>query len=162
MREFTEKSYFYSGRGVHEKPIYGGNCLKKGTWTVCRSKGEGGLGEKEGGGGLRKGGRWYLNARYALLKCFICSFEKHKKRKFKIHASKPTYWDNFGNQTFWPNLAQTTEANWLNWNQRSGRIFFHFFGKIFSSNGTKRYEKSETRFFNSWKNGAKTTKPNLR
>ena len=26
----------------------GGNCLKKGAWTVCRFKGGGGLGEKEG------------------------------------------------------------------------------------------------------------------
>ena len=76
MREFTEKSYFYSGRGVHEKPIYGGNCLKKGTWTVCRSKGEGGLEEKEGGGGVwgKEGGDISMHAMhcwnvlYALLK----------------------------------------------------------------------------------------------
>ena len=35
-------------RGVHEKPIYRGDCLKReGAWTVCRFKG-GGLGKKEG------------------------------------------------------------------------------------------------------------------
>ena len=67
MREFTEKSYFYSGRGVHEKPIYGGNCLKKGTWTVCRSKGEGGLGEKEGGG--------FEERREVISQCTLCIVE---------------------------------------------------------------------------------------
>ena len=29
----------------------GGNCLKKGAWTVCRFKGGGGAGGKRGGGG---------------------------------------------------------------------------------------------------------------
>ena len=33
----------------HEKPIYRGDCLKRGPWTVCRFKG-GRLGKKEGGG----------------------------------------------------------------------------------------------------------------
>ena len=32
--------------GFYEKPIYKGNCLKRGAWTVCRFKGEG-----LGGGG---------------------------------------------------------------------------------------------------------------
>ena len=31
---------------VHEKPIQRGDCLKRGTWTVCQFKGE--LGKKEG------------------------------------------------------------------------------------------------------------------
>ena len=46
----------------HEKPIYRGDCLKRGggVWTVCRFKG--GLGKKEGGG-VFKGG-WYPNAHY--------------------------------------------------------------------------------------------------
>ena len=62
---FTEKSEFYGwggvggGRGVHEKPIYRGDCLKRGAWTVFRFKkrldkkecGWGGGGEGGGGGG---------------------------------------------------------------------------------------------------------------
>ena len=32
--------------GFHEKPIYTGDYLKMGVWTVCRVKG-GGLGKKE-------------------------------------------------------------------------------------------------------------------
>ena len=55
----------FRGRGVegHEKPIYRGDCLKSGAWTVCWFKG--GLGNKEGGGVFeRGGGRWYPNARY--------------------------------------------------------------------------------------------------
>ena len=34
-------------RGGHEKPIYRGNCMKWGAWTVCIFRG-GGLGKKEG------------------------------------------------------------------------------------------------------------------
>ena len=38
-----------SRRGVHEKPIYRGDCLKReGAWTVCRFKGGGGLARKKG------------------------------------------------------------------------------------------------------------------
>ena len=38
------------GRGVHEKPIYRGDCLKReGAWTVCRFKG-GGAWQERGGG----------------------------------------------------------------------------------------------------------------
>ena len=33
--------------GVHDKPIYRGDCLKRRAWTVSRFKG--GLGKKEGG-----------------------------------------------------------------------------------------------------------------
>ena len=40
--------------GFHKKPIYSGDCLKRGAWTVCRFKGEG-LGKKEGGVLERKG-----------------------------------------------------------------------------------------------------------
>ena len=32
--------------GAHEKPIYRGDCLKTGAWTLCRFNR--GLGEKEG------------------------------------------------------------------------------------------------------------------
>ena len=35
--------------GFTKKQCIEGNCLKRGTWTVCRFRG-GGLGEKEGGG----------------------------------------------------------------------------------------------------------------
>ena len=38
--------------GGHEKPIYRGKLPEKGwgeSWTVCRFKGGGGLGEKVGG-----------------------------------------------------------------------------------------------------------------
>ena len=43
------------GRGVHEKPIYRGDCLKReGAWTVCRFKG-GELGKKEGEGVFDEG-----------------------------------------------------------------------------------------------------------
>ena len=39
------------GGVVPEKPIYReGDFLKRGAWTVCRFKGGGGLGKKEGGG----------------------------------------------------------------------------------------------------------------
>ena len=41
--EFTEKSDFR--RGVMKKPIYRGDYLKKGAWTVCSFKRR--LGEKE-------------------------------------------------------------------------------------------------------------------
>ena len=41
------KIRFLGGGGIHEKPISMGDCLKRGTWTVCRFKG-GGLGKKEG------------------------------------------------------------------------------------------------------------------
>ena len=34
---FTEKCGFKGG--VHEKPIYRGDCLKSGVWTICRFKG---------------------------------------------------------------------------------------------------------------------------
>ena len=56
---FTEKSDFYGG-GVHEKPIYRGDCLNRGAWTVCRFNGwtwqerEGGVFE----------GSWYPNIYY--------------------------------------------------------------------------------------------------
>ena len=42
--------FFLGGGGepIHEKPIQRGDCLKRGTWTVCQFKG--GLGKKEGGG----------------------------------------------------------------------------------------------------------------
>ena len=47
--------------GGLEKPIYRGNCLKRGgAWTVCWFKG--GLGKKEGGGVFE--GVWYPNAHY--------------------------------------------------------------------------------------------------
>ena len=39
---FTEKSNFFfwgGGEGIHEKPIWRGDCLKMGLWTVCRFKG---------------------------------------------------------------------------------------------------------------------------
>ena len=34
-----------------------GDCLKRGAWTVCRFKG-GGLGKKEGGGGIPQCTLW--------------------------------------------------------------------------------------------------------
>ena len=40
--------------GVHEEPIYrGGDCLKRGAWTICRFKG--GLAGKTGGGVFERG-----------------------------------------------------------------------------------------------------------
>ena len=48
--------------GVYEKPIYKGNSLKKGVWTVSRFKGE--LGEIEGS--VFEEEVWYPNAHYAL------------------------------------------------------------------------------------------------
>ena len=36
-------------RGVHEKPICRGDCLKRGAWIVCRFKVGGGLVRKAGG-----------------------------------------------------------------------------------------------------------------
>ena len=40
----------------------GRDCLKRGAWTVCRFKGGGGLGKKDGVVFLREG--WYPNAHY--------------------------------------------------------------------------------------------------
>ena len=53
-----EKSYLWTGGGVvPEKPIYReGDFLKRGAWTVCRFKGGGELGKKEGGGVFEGGG----------------------------------------------------------------------------------------------------------
>ena len=34
---FTEKPNFL-GKGIHEKPLCRGDCLKIGLWTVCRFK----------------------------------------------------------------------------------------------------------------------------
>ena len=53
------KTWFLGGT-VHKKPIYRGNCLKRGAWTVCKFKG--GLDKKERGG-VFKGG-WYPTAHY--------------------------------------------------------------------------------------------------
>ena len=39
--------------GGYEKPIYRGDCLEKGAWTVCRFKE--GLGKKRGGGVFERG-----------------------------------------------------------------------------------------------------------
>ena len=36
------------GGGLTKKQCIGGNCLKRGAWTVCRFKGLGELGEKRG------------------------------------------------------------------------------------------------------------------
>ena len=48
----------------HEKPIYRGDCLKRGPWTVCRFKG--GEAWQEGGGWCLWGvGGWYPNGHYA-------------------------------------------------------------------------------------------------
>ena len=41
------------GGGIHEKPIYREDCLKRGAWTICRFKE--GLGKKEGRGVFLKG-----------------------------------------------------------------------------------------------------------
>ena len=40
---------FTGGEGVHKKPLYMEDCLKRGALTICRFKG-GGLGQKENGG----------------------------------------------------------------------------------------------------------------
>ena len=66
---FTEKSDFEGGLGVNEKPMYRGNCLKKGgggAWIVCRFKGrgEGGTCRERVGGAFEVG--WYPNAHYAV------------------------------------------------------------------------------------------------
>ena len=45
FQEFTEEFDFQGG--VHEKPIYRGDCLKKGAWIVCRFK-EGGPWQERG------------------------------------------------------------------------------------------------------------------
>ena len=42
-------------RGFARNQYRGGNCLKRGAWTVCRFKG-GGLGKKERGGVFDGGG----------------------------------------------------------------------------------------------------------
>ena len=42
-----ENLIFKGGWGGPRKTIYRGNCLKRGTWTVCRFRGRG-LDEKEG------------------------------------------------------------------------------------------------------------------
>ena len=47
----VHKNPFYTG--VHKNPMYWGNCFKRGAWTVSRFKR--GLGQKEGGGVLRRG-----------------------------------------------------------------------------------------------------------
>ena len=39
--------------GVHKKPVYRGDCLKREAWTVCRFKG--GLGKKERGSVFEEG-----------------------------------------------------------------------------------------------------------
>ena len=41
-------------KGVYEKPIYRGDCLKRGVWTVCRFKRRG-LGKKKRGGIFEEG-----------------------------------------------------------------------------------------------------------
>ena len=49
---FTEKSDFQREGNSQKTNIKGGGLPKKGgAWTVCRFKGGGGLGKKEGGGG---------------------------------------------------------------------------------------------------------------
>ena len=35
----SRKNPSFRGGGVHEKPIYKGDCLKRGAWIVCRFKG---------------------------------------------------------------------------------------------------------------------------
>ena len=45
------------GGGSYEKPIYWGNYLERGTWTVFRFKGV--LGKKEGGG-VFEGAGWMI------------------------------------------------------------------------------------------------------
>ena len=42
------KIRFLGGGGIHEKPISMGDCLKRGTWTVCRFKGGGGAWQERG------------------------------------------------------------------------------------------------------------------
>ena len=42
------------GGGGHEKPIYRGDCLKRGPWTICRFKG-GPWQERGAGGGVFEG-----------------------------------------------------------------------------------------------------------
>ena len=46
---FTEKSVFKGGGGSRKTNIEGGNCLKRGAWTVSRFE-EGRLGKINGGG----------------------------------------------------------------------------------------------------------------
>ena len=58
------KIQFLGGGGFTKKQYVEGNCLKKGYWTVCRFKGQGGL-VKEGGVFVGGGGDWYPNAHYA-------------------------------------------------------------------------------------------------
>ena len=59
----------------------GGNCLKRGTWTVCRFKG-GGLGEEEEG--------WYLNAH-----CFPKVFTVNRIKTL-IHLNLLKFQEIFG------------------------------------------------------------------
>ena len=53
---------------VHKKPIYrrGGDCLKRGAWSVCRFKG--GLGKKEGVVFLRG---WVHTPMHTMIKIMI-------------------------------------------------------------------------------------------
>ena len=41
----------FLGEEGHKKTIYGGNCIKREAWAICRA-----LGKKEGGGCLWGGG----------------------------------------------------------------------------------------------------------
>ena len=56
-------------RGIHEKPIYRGDCLKRdgGAWTVCRFKGVLGKKEREGGGFV-EGVDILMHTMYCLIK----------------------------------------------------------------------------------------------
>ena len=52
----------FSVEGFTKKQYIGENCIKRGTWTICRLKG--GLAKKEGVVFLRGKGGWYPNAQY--------------------------------------------------------------------------------------------------
>ena len=50
--------------GIHKKPIYRGDCLKRGPWTVCRFKER--AWQERGGKSVFEGGGLYPNVHYAL------------------------------------------------------------------------------------------------
>ena len=87
--EFTEKSDFYGGGRVHEKNnIYGGDCLKRRTWTVCRFKRR--LGEKKRVVFLRGfDTSMHTRKKETLVQVFSCQFCKKKIQNTCFNRTPP-------------------------------------------------------------------------
>ena len=68
---------FMGGEGVHKKPLYREDCLKRGALTICRFKGGGSWPEREwwyfwGGGGVDTSVHTMLTDTYWYWKKAIC------------------------------------------------------------------------------------------